>query len=200
MLSNGEAWDVSLLKDTFTDASVEAILNINLRTRRQQYRLAWIPDTKGLFSIKSIYFSGFNFSTSTTNSSSVSIWKTMWKAKLHTRHKLFLWKILSSALPTKDLVRTCFALNDVQCSLCGSPLESLEHLFLDCAITRIIWRPSRWPLDPSSFRGRSISFWVSDILNPGPALRIPQKEAFAFTIFCRGGHVSNLDSSKQGPV
>ena len=49
------AWRTSIVLDTFNPISANAILSIPIPSRPSLDKLMWIPDSKGLFSVKSAY-------------------------------------------------------------------------------------------------------------------------------------------------
>lgn len=53
---------------------------------------------------------------------------------------------------------------------------------LDCPITRIIWKNSKWPLDISVFRDQPFSAWIKAILHPQQLLSIPKHDIHEFHI------------------
>jgi hypothetical protein len=69
------------------------------------------------------------------------------------------------------------------CPFCNGPLETLNHIFLECDLARILWRTSPWPLLISSFADRPISDWIMAIIYPFVKLDIPLADIWNFQIF-----------------
>jgi hypothetical protein len=66
-------WDEQLVKDTFWEEDAKIILSIPLFEDMEDY-VAWHPDSKGLFSVKSAYALGIRirYQTGGTNASTSS--------------------------------------------------------------------------------------------------------------------------------
>ncbi|XP_026436221.1 uncharacterized protein LOC113334099 [Papaver somniferum] len=103
--------------------------------------LIWLPDRKGQFSVKSVY----NVLTDRTNLPVSNqhvpnqVWRSLWKVALPHKVKLFVWKCMKDIIPTKDKLSRYKPEIEVHCSLYNCPVETSEHLFLDCPYARSIW-------------------------------------------------------------
>jgi hypothetical protein len=66
----------------------------------------------------------------------------MWRSCFRGRHKFFFWLLLQDRLNTGDLLqRKNMDLQDYNCVLCTQgKLETLEHLFFECAFSKWCWR------------------------------------------------------------
>jgi len=99
----GEGMGCSKLHATFDDASIEAILKIPIPMFQKEDKLVWVLDRKGVFSMRSAYCANQSIHFDDTNK---NIWIGIWKAKIHERLKIFLWRIANNALPTKFRLAT----------------------------------------------------------------------------------------------
>ena len=76
-------------------------------------KLVWVGNKSGHFSVKSSYLFGKQDSF---HLGAGPVWKTIWKAPLHERLKMFLWRLCSKVIPTRQLLfdrighgeRSCF--------------------------------------------------------------------------------------------
>lgn len=59
-----------------------------------------------------------NFMKSEEETVNHALWKKLWKSKIHERLKIFLWRILVGALPTKEVFQTQLGLTETNCVLC----------------------------------------------------------------------------------
>ena len=87
-------------------------------------------------------------------------WQTLWGLKMQARLKHLLWKIAWNILPCRaNIGRFVISEDDNAwvCPFCNGPLETLNHIFLECDLARILWRTSPWPLLIFSFVARPIS-------------------------------------------
>jgi hypothetical protein len=61
-----------------------------------------------------------------------------WKVKLPLKFKIFLWYLNKGVVLTKDnLVKRNWK-GDERCVCCGAK-ESIQHLFFDCQMARLVW-------------------------------------------------------------
>jgi hypothetical protein len=69
------------------------------------------------------------------------------------------------------------------CSFCNGPLETLSHIFLDCALAKVLWRSAPWPLNISYFSSRPISEWILIVIYSSDRLAIPAADSRKFQLF-----------------
>ncbi|KAL2619902.1 hypothetical protein R1flu_000107 [Riccia fluitans] len=67
----------------------------------------------------------------------------IWKSKLATKDKLWLWKILNRGIPTLDRMQK-IGYGDRVCACCRSAIEMPEHLLWQCKDTADRWRDFRY--------------------------------------------------------
>ena len=70
-------------------------------------------------------------------------WNGIWKAKLHERHKMMIWRIAASYLPTKDKLSRFVDIGDVYFPLYRLEIETSLHLFALCPIAKAVWFSSK---------------------------------------------------------
>ena len=129
------SWNLTLLSELFDANSVEAILKIILPASPKEDKLIWVVGLKGKFSVKS----AFKLFQSPVVTDAVVNWSALWKLKIHDRLKMFIWRIASGILPTKQNLVQRLGFGDSKCPLCQTEDESLEHLFFKCSLSRAIW-------------------------------------------------------------
>lgn len=69
--------------------------------------------------------------------------KVVWKAKMPSKVKIFMWRLLKDKLPTRfQLSKRNIIVNQDQCRcVFGCPIgEDLYHLFLSCDMLKEVWR------------------------------------------------------------
>ncbi len=108
---------------------MEAILRIKIPIYPRQDRIIWLKEPKGNFSVKSAYKAN-NDNENVGNSGST--WHHMWKMKEYERSKMFVWRIASNVLPTKQNVTNRLGEMETLCPLCHEDEESSIHLLLPC--------------------------------------------------------------------
>ena len=89
----------------------------------------------------------------------------IWKSKVHDRLKMFLWRVASDILPTKDKLTSFFPAMDPKCPLCDASPESSLHLFVYCQAARFLWAGNEWGCRSDAMQfdcpGQFINFLLS---------------------------------------
>lgn len=111
--------------------TVSVILTINWQRSNREDKLLWIGNRTGNFIVKECYelTSGDRLFNATGFA-----WKRFWNINLHER----LWRILSNALSTRQLITSSLGEGDSSCVLCVLEEESATHLFKDCHAARAL--------------------------------------------------------------
>lgn len=81
---NRHRWNESMLQDICDDLLVEAILKVNWDTIRGDDIIYWCGNTRGIFTVSNCY--NLNYGNLYVEN---GIWKSLWKAKVHERLKIF---------------------------------------------------------------------------------------------------------------
>ena len=69
----------------------------------------------------------------------VSWHKVVWFSHCIPKHSFIFWLAILRRLATQDRIAKWYPRRVLQCSLCGSCPDSVDHLFFDCQYTRGIW-------------------------------------------------------------
>jgi hypothetical protein len=89
----------------------------------------WIKNK--IFSVKSVY-------EHLTRDDRGSSYRRIWKSKISTKIKTFMWLIEQDAILTKDNMLKRKWHGDPNCYFCNSP-ESMNHLFFECPVAKVTW-------------------------------------------------------------
>lgn len=112
--------------------------------------------------------------------------KSLWRLRVHARHKLLLWKCVWNIHPTQVRLGGILAnpsAASTKCFLCGMPFDSLHHLLFLCQYSKIFWRESPWVLRIDFFQDCSVCDWCSIIFYPYSALGIPPEDCHWFQLY-----------------
>nr|KYP63869.1 Putative ribonuclease H protein At1g65750 family [Cajanus cajan] len=66
-----------------------------------------------------------------------AIW--IWRWVGSERVRILLWKIIVKALITNDARLSRHMTMDASCLRCGTDIESVDHVFRTCPISRVVW-------------------------------------------------------------
>ncbi|XP_024196669.1 uncharacterized protein LOC112199909 [Rosa chinensis] len=128
----------------FDDEVALNVLSIPLSRRFGFDKVAWKPNKKGFFSVKSAYivareFSiGHIFASASTGDPYAPLWKALWKAKVPSKVAIFGWRAALNLLPTRVALTAKGYMGELQCVVCSQLVESLEHVFCECSVARDI--------------------------------------------------------------
>ena len=95
-----QAWNEDIVREIFVAEAATAILSIPIPHSPRQDKLIWLPDAKGIFSVKSV--NRVAFSHDSNGNQDLSHWKTLWKARMSEHVKMLLWRIGANAIPTRE--------------------------------------------------------------------------------------------------
>lgn len=126
-------WKVGMINDLFEPVLAQAILSLPIPFRPRADELIWILNSKGVFSVKSVYRASHDFGVS--DSLSKGLWKGLWNPE---RIKILLWRVVTNSLPTRDILHQRLESINSACVLCGNDIESICHIFFTCPIARAI--------------------------------------------------------------
>ena len=158
--------DDSKLHDLFESDCVVFIKKLPVLTNTPQDKWIWTKFTSGEFSIKSAYRILCN---NANLGSSNPIWELIWKSHIHERLKMFLWRISSNLLLTKDNLDRFIDAEDQLCPLCKIEQESIVHIFLHCPVAKALWFGSCRGIKSTSLPINSGTQLTRYILNPQPS-------------------------------
>ena len=137
-------WKESIIRQIFEPSSAEAILSIPLAARHGLDKLIWVPNSKGLFAVKSAYKVANPQSSQSTLPD--QLWNRLWKINVPERIKMLLWRIAANTIPVKEKLAQRMKIENLLCDLCLEAPESSCHLFCRCPVARAIWFTSCWGL------------------------------------------------------
>ncbi|GAU13879.1 hypothetical protein TSUD_262060 [Trifolium subterraneum] len=118
------------------DAELQLLLEQVQPCRDGEDRRKWIPNTVGVFSVKSVYTVLQNGLVMTEfDSNTLSALKRLWKNNVPSKISIFGWRLLLDKLPTRETLFSKGILNNTNvrnCVLCSREIEDIQHLFFHC--------------------------------------------------------------------
>ena len=135
------AWKTNIIMDLFDPESAKAVLSIHLPTTFRPDKLIWLQNSNGMLSVKAAYQLITQIPPSPPSQAEVN-WKKLWKLRLPERVKMFIWRIGSNSLPTRDNLLKRINIDDPSCLFCGFEVENCCHLFFGCPVAKAIWHTS----------------------------------------------------------
>jgi hypothetical protein len=92
----------------------------------------WNLTTSGLFSVRSLYLHLMDTQTPFLH-------KKLWKIKIPLKIKIFLWFLQKGVVLTKDNLAKRNWKGSQKCTCCNMN-ETIQHLFIECPLSKTIWR------------------------------------------------------------
>jgi hypothetical protein len=108
---------------------VQRLINVELTNEKDI--LTWNLTTSGTFTVKSMYLDLLNDDTKYLK-------KYIWKMKVPLKIKVFMWFLHRKVILTKDNLARRNWNGDKSCCFCDNK-ESIQHLFFECPLAKIIW-------------------------------------------------------------
>lgn len=110
----------------------------------------WMLTKNRKFSVKSLYSFLINDGVGFPH-------KFLWKTKIPSKIKMFLWPVTRRSILTKDNLLRKGWKGAKECVYCGKT-ETIDHLFFDCSAARLVWTLIKCAFD---LRRNPISLMIS---------------------------------------
>lgn len=152
------------MEEIFNPWEVQAIQQIPVPLYGDNDIWMWRHSKHGQFSVRGAYFvelmANRSSGPSTSLNSNNGVWKKVWRAKVAPKVKLFGWKLLHNGLPVNDNLARRGVIIDKQCPRCGDGEESVEHLLMQCDVSKQVWYFSPLRLDMEKVQQRRFREWI----------------------------------------
>lgn len=163
-------WNLNRLHEVFVAGDVEIIMRNQPVVERADY-YTWKFNKSGQITVKSAYWLASttkakrNLPEAFMEPSVNGLKEVVWKVKTLPKIRVFLWKSLSSALPTADLLNARGMKVDNRCQTCGDESDSINHLLFECCFARRVWAESSIPHRKDGFDEGSVFTNMHYLLN-----------------------------------
>ncbi|KAJ9159617.1 hypothetical protein P3X46_025114 [Hevea brasiliensis] len=134
--------------------------------------IVWHFDRSGVYSVKSGYRFLVNKARNANaqhphQSFSISkdVWKSIWSLDMQPKIKVFMWKVMLNALPSKEnLYRRGITL-DFNCPICQREVKSIEHILFWCDHSKVAWFAGPCSYKPNPMGFRSVVQWWESVVH-----------------------------------
>ncbi|GMJ05563.1 hypothetical protein HRI_004225500 [Hibiscus trionum] len=153
MLLNPRRWNDDLIYEVFSQSEAHIILSIPLPSTNLSDILVWGVDPKGVYSVRSGYYTLQNQSNQVGyNDNSQSIYKQIWSLLCPAKIKIMGWRLLKNYIPTMHNLYHKRIAHSPICPKCLLAPESIEHFARDCVFAKEVWNLANftWPLSLNS--------------------------------------------------
>jgi hypothetical protein len=140
-------WDESLFRDIFNAIDAEQILQIPLNTHGFEDFIAWGFSQNGIYTVRSAYHLQWRHQFGPPagqvvqgSSSANPIWRSIWKLKIPSKIKIFIWRALHGILPLKSILVNRHIGTSGECPICQLGPEDIQHLLFLCPVASDIWQ------------------------------------------------------------
>ncbi|KAH9802749.1 reverse transcriptase domain-containing protein [Citrus sinensis] len=158
MVPNQRRWDFDAVDDIFNTRDRDLIRRIPLSSRVDKDNWFWLPDSKGLYSVRSCY----RMLDTLHPPPSSSAWRKLWLLPVPAKVKHFLWRALTNVLPTADNLLQRRVEVQASCPICHTSSETVFHVLVTCPFAKACWISS-----VLGFNGSCVSFvhWLEDLFS-----------------------------------
>ena len=159
-------WDRGKLEAMFSQRTWEEILTIPLNHLQSQDTLIWTENAAQKLSIKIAYRVTLRTSTQTWAEHSATrgdgpTWNKVWTLKVLSKVRMFLWRVCSNYLPTKDKLHQSRVSVDTRCEICLQQHEIAHHTLWECPFAQNVWALFKAELKSAATRPATSSFYFS---------------------------------------
>lgn len=156
LLDDTNGWNVDKVRNLFDNECANKILAMEKLPVDCEDKLLWRGDKSGKFSVRGAYWvmNGGRFQGAS------QFWKGFWKARMHERHKVLVWRMIQDALPTRARLNRVFHVPNLSCPLCESDVETPLHILVTCPFSKTIWLASPWKLSLAGLWWGSVSDFI----------------------------------------
>ncbi|XP_048615950.1 uncharacterized protein LOC125588571 [Brassica napus] len=143
-------WNLQALEEIFVPGDVQLIAASQPIVSRED-SFTWKFNRNGLMSVHSAYGLAREETIKECHSEALAlpslnpIKERIWKIPTVPKIRIFLWKVLSEAIPVADLILKRGMKVDERCQLCGLEGETIQHVLFQCAVARQVWALSGIP-------------------------------------------------------
>ncbi|KAH9782340.1 putative reverse transcriptase/RNA-dependent DNA polymerase [Citrus sinensis] len=158
MIPNHRRWDFDAVNDIFNSRDQDLIRRIPLSSRIDKDNWFWLPDSKGLYSVRSCY----RMLNTLHPPPSSSAWRKLWLLPVPAKVKNFLWRAMTNVLPTADNLLQRRVEVQASCPIYHSSPETVFHVLVTCPFAKACWISS-----VLGFNGSCVSFvhWLEDLFS-----------------------------------
>lgn len=133
-------WKVNKLLQHCTHEQLQTIQNIRIPPQPAKDRLCWSLTRNGEFSVRSTYMAILmQHRHQVVSEQHQRMWLMIWHLEIPYKCQLFLWKVAQQILPVAAKFQRVACLGNCQCGMCGSTLETADHLLLQCSFAKEVW-------------------------------------------------------------
>ena len=130
----------------FHRKDADAICHIPLSRRSIPDLLVWLPNKNGVYSVKSSYYIARGLSRERDGMEESSgvrnkglIWPRLWKLKLLSKIKVFVWRACQEILPMKGNLARRRIIKDGRCKACKQETKMVLHALWGCGVACDVW-------------------------------------------------------------
>jgi hypothetical protein len=139
-------WDEGVVRECCLAIDVDAILAIKLPARACDDFVTWLPESNGIFSVRSAYRLGLQPTLAGLSKGQSSsepegdrkAWNLVWHAKVPQKLRIFAWRAASNSLAVKEGLHRRIPTVDPMCTICGTEPEDVHHALVRCTLARVL--------------------------------------------------------------
>lgn len=120
------------VNNLFSNCDAKAILAIPIPKNQDSDRIAQTDTVNGKCTVKSGYSFWHKHYSECRQVSIHKGWAKLWNLEVPNKVKVFLWRLCKNNVPVRNLLRGRGVQTTIICPMCGSDVEHLLHIFLDC--------------------------------------------------------------------
>lgn len=156
-----KCWNRELVTEFFFPFEVDRVLSIPISSRLPEDTLCWDLEKDGCYSVWSAYkalWGDINAESEGSPSYAMDMWPKIWIANVLPRVKVFAWRAVSNALPTRQALGRRISGYNAVCGVCGREEENVLYALLRCPLAEGVWSLSSFQVR-SGMVGGTVGDW-----------------------------------------
>ncbi|KAJ8641777.1 hypothetical protein MRB53_018471 [Persea americana] len=138
-------WNESIINEAFDAETARVIKQMMLGNLNSPNRVRWNETSTGEYSVSSAYALEIRRQKAKAEGEasdakvSKGMWRRIWKLKIPSKVRHFLWRACNEALPTRQNLQRRKILEDPRCRICEGEAETTTHILWDCLMASSVW-------------------------------------------------------------
>jgi hypothetical protein len=161
-----KCWKEHVINQNFYPMEATQIFAIPLTNTNSEDIISWYGTKDGNYSVKSGYhaimeWNDYDTTAATSSHNDMETrWKKLWSLAVPPKQTHLIWRILDNALPVKENLLYRGIRCAPFCSYCGTKLETINHIFMECDWARKAWFTCPFTINMENVKLKTVNDWI----------------------------------------
>jgi hypothetical protein len=161
-----KCWKEQVINQNFYPMEAAQIYTIPITNSNTEDFISWFGTKDGNYSVKSGYHAIMEWkkdkidTATSSHDDEETKWKKLWSLVVPPKQTYLIWRTLNNALPVKENLIYRGIRCEPFCTYCGTKIETINHLFLDCEWAKQAWFACPLTINMENLRIKTIYDWI----------------------------------------